>query len=128
MAYKRNHSKKCNSWIGAIAVFGVIISGSLTTRCWAAFASNYSMSVGEQFTDNVFFTKDKEHDFITVITATLNLLFAPQGATIPTVNLSISPQVLAVRNGIGSTTSATGRRTQQPTAAKTTCTGHAVTG
>jgi hypothetical protein len=50
------------------------------------------MSLGEQFTDNVFFTKDKSSDFITLITPTLNLLYAPQGATVPTINLSISPQ------------------------------------
>jgi hypothetical protein len=92
MAYKRNHSKKCSSWVGALAIFGVIVSGSLTDGCWAAFASNYSMSLGEQFTDNVFFTKDKSSDFITLITPTLNLLYAPQGATVPTINLSISPQ------------------------------------
>jgi hypothetical protein len=93
MAYKRNHSKKCNSWVCAFALFfGVIVSGSISDDCWAAFASNYSMSLGEQFTDNVFFTKDKSSDFITLITPTLNLLYAPQGATVPTVNLSISPQ------------------------------------
>jgi hypothetical protein len=50
------------------------------------------MSLGEQFTDNVFFTKDKSSDFITLITPTLNLLYSPQGATVPTINLSISPQ------------------------------------
>jgi hypothetical protein len=92
MAYRRNRSKKCNSWIAVLAFLGVITSGSLTDGCWAAFASNYSMSLGEQFTDNVFFTKDKSSDFITLITPTLNFLYAPQGQILPTVNLSISPQ------------------------------------
>ena len=92
MAYKRNRSKKCNSWLAALAFFGVIVGGPITNECWAAFATNYSMSLGEQFTDNVFFTKDKSSDFITLITPTLNLLYAPQGQILPTVNLSISPQ------------------------------------
>jgi hypothetical protein len=59
--------------------------------CFAAFASNFSLSLGELYTDNVFFEKHKEHDFITVITPKLTLLYAPPGESIPTLNFNISP-------------------------------------
>jgi hypothetical protein len=58
---------------------------------WAAFASQFSLSVGEEYTDNLFFSKKKEHDFVTVITPTLSLYYAPIGQTEPTLNLNISP-------------------------------------
>jgi hypothetical protein len=34
----------------------------------AAWASRFSLSLREEYNDNIFFTTDKEHDFITVIT------------------------------------------------------------
>ena len=58
---------------------------------WAAFASQFSLSVGEQYSDNIFFSKEKESDFITVITPTLSLFYAPIGQAEPTLNLNISP-------------------------------------
>jgi hypothetical protein len=57
----------------------------------AAFASKFSFTAGELYTDNLFFTKQKEHDFVTTLTPTLSLLYAPTGENIPTLNLSISP-------------------------------------
>jgi hypothetical protein len=57
----------------------------------AAFASRFSLLVGEEYNDNIFFVKKKEHDFVTIITPTLTFLYAPTGATIPTLNLNISP-------------------------------------
>jgi hypothetical protein len=47
--------------------------------------------VGEQYNDNIFFRKDKEGDFVTVITPTLSLYYAPTGQGAPTANLNISP-------------------------------------
>jgi len=57
----------------------------------AGFASRFSLSLGEEYNDNIFFSKNKEHDFVTTITPTLTFLYAPAGQTAPTFNLSISP-------------------------------------
>ena len=91
MAYKKNRSKKCNSWIGPLVFLGVVLVNVNSAVSWAAFASKFLLSVGEQYTDNVFFSKDKEHDFVTVLTPTLTLLFAPQGEIAPTANINFSP-------------------------------------
>ena len=58
---------------------------------WAAFASQFSLSVGEEYSDNIFFSKNKESDFVTIITPTLSLYYAPIGQAAPTLNLNISP-------------------------------------
>lgn len=43
----------------------------------ARLASQLSLSVGEEYTDNVFFSENKRHDLITVITPTLGLIYQP---------------------------------------------------
>ncbi|MGE5304030.1 MAG: hypothetical protein ACM3TN_12005 [Alphaproteobacteria bacterium] len=57
---------------------------------WAAFASQFSLSVGEQYSDNIFFTKQKDHDFVTVISPALQLFYAPEGQVEPTGNLTLT--------------------------------------
>jgi hypothetical protein len=69
----------------------LVLSLWLPSPVWAAFASQFSLSVGEQYNDNIFFAKKKEHDFITIITPTLHLYYAPTGQAEPTLNLNISP-------------------------------------
>lgn len=63
----------------------------------AAFATKFSLNVGEEFNDNIFFAKKKESDFVTIITPSLTFLYAPAGQTVPTlnVNLGTSGQVFA---------------------------------
>jgi len=82
--------------ISAEGVFAVVfvLTLGLPSRTWAAFASQFSLSVGEQYNDNIFFEKKKEHDFVTVITPTLHLYYAPTGQAAPTANLNISPSGL----------------------------------
>jgi hypothetical protein len=63
----------------------------LPHQVWAALASQFSLSVGEQYSDNIFFSKNKQGDFVTVFTPTLSLYYAPTGAAEPTLNLNISP-------------------------------------
>ena len=58
---------------------------------WAAFASQFSLSIGEEYSDNLFFSKEKKSDFVTIITPTLSLYYAPVGQTTPSLNLNISP-------------------------------------
>jgi hypothetical protein len=57
----------------------------------ARFAIKFSPTLGELYTDNIFYTRDKEHDFVTTITPTLSILYAPEGETAPILNLNISP-------------------------------------
>jgi hypothetical protein len=60
----------------------------------ARFAIKFSPTLGELYTDNIFYTKDKESDFVTTITPTLSILYAPEGQTAPVLNLNISPSGL----------------------------------
>ena len=57
----------------------------------AALASQFSLSIGEEYSDNIFFAKDKESDFVTIITPKLSLYYAPVGQPEPTLSLNISP-------------------------------------
>src|SRR6266508_4567024 len=71
---------------------GVLLLALLSpSSVWAAFASQFSFSVGEMYNDNIFFSKEKEDDFITIIRPTLHLFYAPTGQAAPTLNLNISP-------------------------------------
>ena len=63
-------------------------------RAEARFAINFSPTLGELYTDNIFYTKNKEADFVTTITPTLSILYAPEGQTVPILNLNISPSGL----------------------------------
>ena len=100
-------------------VFAVFfVSLVAPSAAWAAFASQFSLLVGEGYTDNVFFSKDKEHDFVTIITPSLTLLYAPEGQTAPTLNVNLSPSgnIYARHselNGFGDNMSATAGYTYQ---------------
>jgi hypothetical protein len=54
-------------------------------------ASQFSLSVGEEYNDNIFFTEDKEHDFITHIFPTFSLFYAPAGQTVPVFTADFTP-------------------------------------
>jgi hypothetical protein len=88
MACTRNRSK---IWGDYVLAATVSLFTFLPSEALAAFASQFSLSVGEQYTDNLFFAKKKEHDFVTIITPTLSLYYAPTGEAVPTLNFSISP-------------------------------------
>ncbi len=88
MACTRNRSRIS---VEAILAAAVALTLALPSGAWAAFASQFSFSVGEQYNDNIFFEKKKEHDFVTVITPALHLYYAPTGQGAPTANLNISP-------------------------------------
>jgi len=87
MGCTRNRSKIWDRWLRAVTLVGFLLPPS---PLWAAFASQFSLLVGEQYSDNIFFSKDKEHDFVSVITPTLSLFYAPAGQIAPTLNLNIS--------------------------------------
>jgi len=88
MGCTRSLSKIWAKWFAIVTFLPALLSPS---SAWAAFASQFSLSAGEQYNDNIFFRKDKEGDFVTVITPTLSLYYAPTGQGAPTANLNISP-------------------------------------
>jgi hypothetical protein len=61
------------------------------TETDAQFASRFSLSVGEEYNDNIFFTEQREHDFITNITPTLTFLYQPPVESASPFVLNISP-------------------------------------
>ena len=88
MGCTRNRSK---TWVNCLPVFALFVFLLPPSPVWAGVASQFSLLVGEQYNDNIFFQRKKESDFITVITPTLSLFYAPTGQFEPTLNLNISP-------------------------------------
>jgi hypothetical protein len=87
----RNRSRIWASWL--FLVVGIVYL-VLANRAEARFAIKFSPTLGELYTDNIFYTRDKEHDFVTTITPTVSILYAPEGQTVPILNLNISPSGL----------------------------------
>jgi hypothetical protein len=82
----RNRSKILANWLLLISGVVYLLSASLAE---ARFAIKFSSTLGELYTDNIFYTRDKESDFVTSITPTLSILYAPEGQIVPTLNLDI---------------------------------------
>lgn len=75
----------------SLAVTILVFNIFLCDKADAQFAGQFSLSVGEEYNDNIFFSKQKEHDFITQITPTFTILFQPAAATARTFKFDISP-------------------------------------
>ena len=88
MGYIKSHSKTWGELVGALLI---LISLAPPNPSWAAFASQFSLGIGEQYNDNIFFSKTKEHDFITSFLPTLSFFYAPPGETEPAGRLAITP-------------------------------------
>ncbi len=84
----RNRSRIWVSWLLLIVGIAYLTSAK---RAEARFAISLSPTLGELYTDNIFYTRNKEHDFVTTITPTLSILYAPEGQIAPILNLNISP-------------------------------------
>jgi hypothetical protein len=111
----RNHLRIWSSWS---VIVGIVLGLFVPAMGHAAFASRFSLLVGEEYNDNIFFTKEKEHDFVTVITPTLTFLYAPAGQTAPTFHLDVSPSAYffarhSDENSFGDTLSLNGTYTYQ---------------
>jgi hypothetical protein len=81
----------------SVSIFLLLCSGA----AHAQFASQLTLSVGEEYNDNIFFTKrKKDGDFITNFTPTITLLYQRPGELNPGLRFDFSPtgQVFA-RNG-----------------------------
>jgi hypothetical protein len=61
----------------------------------AGFAGGFSLSVGEEYNDNIFFSNQKnkkdEHDFITHLVPTFSLFYVPPLEISPTFTANLSP-------------------------------------
>lgn len=57
----------------------------------ARFASRFSLSVGEEYNDNISFANKREHDFITFIVPKLTFLYVPETEIQPTFTFDIAP-------------------------------------
>ena len=68
--------KRVRCWVWGLA-FVLIGSGNSEAR----LASQLSLSVGEEYTDNVFFSERKQHDLITVVTPRLRLIYQPSSVS-----------------------------------------------
>jgi hypothetical protein len=90
MACTRNRSRILGSWLLLVAIAHL----SSADLAEARFAIKFSPTLGELYTDNIFYTRDKEHDFVTTITPTVSILYAPEGQTVPILNLNISPSAV----------------------------------
>jgi len=89
MGCTRNPSK---IWDNSLFLFALLLTLSVpSSSVWAAVASQFSFLTGEEYNDNIFFSKNREHDFITVFSPTLTLLYAPEGQVKPTLSAEISP-------------------------------------
>lgn len=80
----------CWLWV---MVFILIGKGSAEAR----FASQFSLSAGEEYTDNVFFSEHKQSDFITEITPTLGLIYQPSSTSASkfTVDINAPAEIFA---------------------------------
>jgi hypothetical protein len=74
------------------SLFIVCLNVFLCEKSDARLASQFTISVGEGYNDNIFFTKQREHDFITNITPTFTIIYLPPGAASEPLTLNISPQ------------------------------------
>ena len=91
MACTRNRSRILGSWLLLVSAVAYLSSADPAE---ARFAITFSPTLGELYTDNIFYTRDKEHDFVTTITPAVSILYAPEGQTVPILNLNISPSGL----------------------------------
>jgi hypothetical protein len=89
---RSGEEKRSKYWFW-VMVFVLIGKGNSEAR----FASQLSLSVGEEYTDNVFFSENKRHDLITVVTPTLGLIYQPSSisASRLTVDINAPAEIFA---------------------------------
>ena len=94
LASRNQHQFVLSRYIVWCIAMGILLSPRVAD---ARFSSQFSLAVGEEFNDNIFFDDRKEHDFVTTITPTLSLIYQPSSEIAPTfsVNLDPSAQVFA---------------------------------
>ncbi len=85
-------------WMLVFYVFCVPLV--MTSQAQANWASRFSIASGEVYSDNIFFSRNKENDFVTLLAPTLSLAYKPSNYPEPTFNVSLSsPVELFARHG-----------------------------
>jgi hypothetical protein len=87
--------------VGNLTAIVLLSITVLSTETEARFLSQFSLTAGEEYNDNIFFSKQREHDFITQIIPRFSLTYQPDGVTAPTLQLNLSPvgQIFARHSG-----------------------------
>jgi hypothetical protein len=70
------------------ALFFLLSSAS---KVKAAFTSQFTLSAGEEYNDNIFLSTNKEYDFVTFIRPALTLQYALPSQFSPTLTFTIAP-------------------------------------
>lgn len=78
-------------WMLVFYVFCVPLV--MTSQAQANWASRFSIASGEVYSDNIFFSQNKESDFVTLLAPTLSLAHKPSGYPEPTFNIGLSAPV-----------------------------------
>jgi len=66
-------------------------SGIVQRHAQAGFASRLTLTLGEEFNDNIFFSPRPQHDFITYLNPTLSLYYVPPAQTTPVFDANFTP-------------------------------------
>jgi hypothetical protein len=67
----------------------LLLLGLFTAPARAQFLSQFSLSASEEYNDNIFFAKKREHDWITSFTPSVSLLYAPGFTSTPTFSADL---------------------------------------
>ena len=89
MAFTRLLSRTSRKIVFRALLF--LIGTLVATDTEARFASRFSLSVGEEYNDNIFFANQREYDFITFIVPKLTFLYIPETEIQPTFTFDIAP-------------------------------------
>jgi len=77
----------------------LLLSVLLATNAEGRFTSRFSLSVTEEYNDNIFFAKKKDPDFVTSISPTLTLFYQPLSQNTPIFNTVFTfPAKIFARN------------------------------
>ena len=94
----QNGSRAYQRWWSAILVCSMVTF--FPGQAAARFASRFSLSVGEEYNDNIFFSEKKTHDFVTVITPALHFIYEPQFRLNSRLTVDVNaPAEIYVRHG-----------------------------
>jgi hypothetical protein len=79
------------SYLRVLQLCGLMSVLFLLKDAEARFASQFSLAVGEEYNDNIFFEENKAHDFVTYIIPTFTFIYQPSSQNAPTFTADLSP-------------------------------------
>src|SRR5262245_35346908 len=84
-------------WVAICVCYVVTLFPDMAT---ARFESRFSLSTAEEYNDNIFFSEQKTHDFVTFLTPALHFLYQPQfrANSLFTVDINAPAEIYARNN------------------------------